>query len=117
MKKFMYLSISMLCLMVSALVGFHMNSRSANASIVDRKAGRVVVAGATEGNAFSILTVDGNIYWVTTSGFSFVRTIPVPTKDVAFYLGDDEGFVMKNGDVWKFDTTGGSWINLGPAPR
>ena len=76
-----------------------------------------VVAVATEGFIFSILTVDGSIYWVTESGFEFKHSIPIPVDQVAFYCGDDEGIIAKNGDVWKVTTTQGKdWVNLGQAP-
>ena len=118
MKRMMYFSISVLCLSMAALIVFHMDGHSASASIVDTNivSDGLVVGAATEGNAFSILTGDGRILLVTTSGFSFVRDIPLSVADVAFYLGDDEGIVAKNGDVWKIDPADGSWIDLGPPP-
>lgn len=110
-RKFLYVSLGILALAIACNLG----SGGAGASIVDTSiAGGNVVAAATEGNAFSLLTADGSIYWVTEAGFTFVRSIPIPVADVAFFLGDDEGIVSRSGEVWK--VFGAGWLNLGPAP-
>ena len=47
----------------------------------------------------------------------FKLSIPIPVSEVAFYCGDDEGLIAKNGDVWKVTTPQGKeWVNLGQAP-
>ena len=110
-KRFFYICGGLLCLVAA----YQLGTESSDASIVDTTiAGGWIVGAATEGNYFSILTADGSIYTVTAGGFEFVRTIPISVGETAFFLGDDEGIVARNGDVWK--SNGPEWINLGPPP-
>ena len=100
------------------IVAMQWTMPSGQASIVDSSVSAGSVVGvATEGFIFSILTSDGSIYWISESGFEFKLSIPIPVSDVAFYCGDDEGLIAKNGDVWKVtNAQGQNWVNLGPAP-
>jgi hypothetical protein len=67
MKRFMYLSIGVLCLSVSALIGFHAGARTAQAQASDFQAGFRIAQLGSQGLY---------AYYATTAGDVYAREIP-----------------------------------------
>jgi hypothetical protein len=117
MKRFMYFSIAVLCLMVSALIGFHIGSESAQA-----QAPRAAITPSSPSTGI-IVGVDWAGYvldqlgqvWYMHNGCWERRTEadpPVPVSEIklwSYYT------VVTNDDtVWAHH--GGPWEQCGPWP-
>jgi hypothetical protein len=59
MKRFMYLSIGVLCLSVAGLIGFHVGTRPAHAQLAREVAGIAVDAS---GSTVFVLEADGDVW-------------------------------------------------------
>ena len=116
MKRFMFLSIGVMCLAVSALVGFHVGNRTAQATAVMEPVGNIVAMYES-----TVLTADGRIWtfdvyntkqWIESQ----YSPVPIPVTDIQFIdNGNAIQLVDKNGDVWNCNS-GNPWTNVGHPP-
>lgn len=117
MKRFMYASIGLLCLSLSALIGFHIGSRSASATVTTEPVGNIVAMYES-----TVLTLDGRIWTFDAYGTRQwiehdYSPIPVPISDIQFIdNGNVIQFVDKNGDVWNRNGHYPQWTNVGHPP-
>jgi hypothetical protein len=110
MKRFMYLSISVLCLSVSALIGSHIGTRSAQA----QAPGPIYSdTGIVTHFAEWMLDQYGQTWFI---GSSWERTAP----DVPSWLFNQikswhlTVIITQDNSAWKWNGT--EWVNLGPWP-
>jgi len=116
MKHLMYLSISILCLSVSLLIGFHLGVKSAKAETVDpTPPGSILAVTDTNAGHLYVRTTSGEV-WDLDSNASWQPLpsipLPVPISAVAYWTNQlvittsDEGFAIVNG----------AWVSAGPVP-
>jgi len=103
MKRFMYLSIGVLCLSLSALIGFHVGSRTAQAQSVG--GGFVdVVKGA--GAYYNALRSDGAYFWydsLNDTYYEYANNAPGDGYVGMNWVGESEVYAIKsNGEIYKF---------------
>jgi len=104
MKRLMYLSILILCLSVSLLMGFHLGVNTARA---DFQPGGVII-GTTD-NVF--LTSDGLGWAYASQGWIRLTNVDVPSElvsQIKFWHGSS--FVTTSDEVY---VDGPNWINVG----
>ena len=122
MKRFMYLSISILCLSVSLLIGFHFGNKNAGAGYVDPTPAGNVISASDDGLHLYVLNTSGEIWLLSraVAGWSgpFIRTppLPVPISDVAYWGGQGNAVITKSDVGYFWDGASGSWISAGPIP-
>jgi len=103
MKRLMYLSISILCLSVSLLIGFHFGASTARA---DYEPGGIVI-GAQDG---WILTSDG-LGWRYSNGWERQIALDIPSGLVSqMKFWSPSTFVTTSDEVY---IGGPDWINVG----
>lgn len=106
MQRLMYLSVSILCLSLSLMIGFHLGVRSAEA---DFEMGGVVIAGQDP----FVLLADGTMWQVEGTEFIAKPGYDVPTAllpEIKFW--SPGYFVTTQDDVYASDGSG-TWTNLG----
>ena len=115
-KRFALVSFGVLCLTLSALIGFHLGSRSAVAeSEVDPN--RDLVAWHLSGNDALFLDRLGQVWQSTmsTEPACWERRSdhdpPLPVTDIQVW--SPSSILALNGDVW---VRGEAWHNCGPWP-
>lgn len=107
MKRFMMFSISIFCLSLSLLIGFHFGASTAKADF--GTSGTVVGFSQT-----SALTASGEVWLPQTDGtFQRIadRDPPVPVSQIKFY--EHNYIVTISDDVWIYLNSIDGWINLG----
>lgn len=120
-KRFALLSFGMLCIMLSALVGFHMGSQSAEAQVVDPTGDIIAVSNASALDRlgqhwkFDTASAPGasNKCWVRRGDLD----PPIPVTAIRMWQGGV--VVATNGDVWVTAADpelGTTWHNCGPWP-
>jgi hypothetical protein len=107
----MYLSIGLLCLSVSALIGFHLGHRTANATNLSEPVG-VVLAVPSD----YALTVNGEIWSYASGAWYKSSDLPIPVGQIHAMTNEDGNVHLldKNGDYW--EQRGPSWENCGQPP-
>lgn len=63
MKKLMYLSIAILCLSISALIGFHIGSQAVQAQAPEPISGYRVVLDSGNGDRYFVMLSNGDVYY------------------------------------------------------
>ena len=113
MKRFMYASIGLLCLSLSALIGFHVGQRPAHATDATGQAG--VILAITSDYA---LTITGEIWSYGSGGGWYKSTdLPIPVDQVHAITveGANVHLLDTNGDYWE-ERIGDTWENCGQPP-
>jgi len=111
MKRFMYLSIALLCLSLSALIAVHVGHHNAQATIVTDPVG-VILAVSED---FVLTTTEEIWTYNDNMGWLKLESLPIPLSQVHFF--DSEGavhMVDKNGDYWEL--LDHVWFNRGQPP-
>jgi hypothetical protein len=110
MKRFMYLSIGLLCLSLSALIGLHIGHKTACAGHVNHNTSGLVAI-----QSFSLLdeygvawSINDNYEWISTS----VQTPPIPVSQIKFW---SVGFFVTTDNV-AYKWSGDTWVNCGLWP-
>ncbi len=107
-KKFAFVSIGILCLALSALIGFHIGNQAAQAQ---------TPALHSLGHNGWVLDSAGQV-WNLTAANCWERMpawdIPVPLADVKWW--DNHALITQSEIAWRHDQSTGSWINCGPWP-
>lgn len=109
MKHLMYLSITILCLSVSALIGFHLGVQKAEADFTP--SGWVIGS-----HGLLALTSDGLCWQIFDDVWGRVPQydLPIPTSDVKFWAAttiittSDEGWHWQSGEWSNIGTPGGT---------
>ena len=107
MKRFMFLSIGVLCLMLAVAVGYHLGSMTAQAN----EAALYGIAYFEDG---MILDVNGKVWthdWLRHPSYDLPTS--VSTGEIAMW--SHASFVTYGGDVWKRDSPN-VWVNMGKWP-
>ena len=111
MKRFMFASIGLLCLMLAVAVGYHLGSQSARA-----EASPIPGIAFVDGSA--VLDVNGET-WDSIGGSPYcwfsvpeLAPLPIPMEDIANW--SVRAIVTVQGDMWIFGSQG--WENCGPWP-
>jgi hypothetical protein len=111
-KKFMYVCLGILALVVA----FHLGARHGSASIVDHSTTGIVAAYADEYDDWCWVLMDsGDVWrWNTISGWlhSTNYTVPVPVSEIKFWSFGI--FVTTDNELWRGE--GGVWQNIGSPP-
>jgi len=119
MKRFMYLSIGVLCLALSALIGFHLGSSEVTAQ-VDPSAD-IVATYSVGSNALVALDRFGQIWACNGSNVnplcweqvtSGEPPLPIPISEIETWYF--RSLLAKNGDFWVVHEL--DWNNCGPWP-
>jgi hypothetical protein len=114
MKRLMYLSVSLLCLALATLIGFHIGQGTAGADIDTSNPGQVVGLandGINSDNALA-LTRSGDIWAIRPSGWVELRQSPLPVSQIKFWSGN----VIVSVDDVAYGWNGTSWYQIGPYP-
>lgn len=117
MKRFMYLSISILCLSLSLMIGFHFGVRSAGAQIADPSpTGTIVVVCESPQNRLSVLNRAGEYWELDGSGWvgpiTGLAPLPVSVFDIKYW--SEYSLITESEEGWYWD--GVRWRSAGPAP-
>ena len=116
-KKFALVSFGVLCLMVSALIGFHIGNQSAEATVITDPVGAVVAMSEQ-----LVMTVDGKLWIFNDNRNAWEEwvgsPIPMPTSQAQFFdkAGDEFYLVDKQGNVWIKPRANSHWVNRGQPP-
>lgn len=111
-KKFMYVCLGILALVVA----FHLGAQYGSASVVDRSQ-TGIIACHREGTGVAVITDNGQTYSLDSIfGWSDGFGLPVPASEVKFY--DRISVVTYSNDVWVYDSSHYEepWQNFGPPP-
>lgn len=98
MKRFMYLSIGVLCLMLAATVGYHLGSQTAQAQAPETITGYRVVNGPSLTDHFVMLS-NGDVYRQSHGSVYGTTFNTIPTKVGNFWTGQG-GAVPTEQKTW-----------------
>lgn len=106
MKRLMYLSVSILCLSLSLLIGFHLGVRNAEADWTN--------TGTVIGQLHGFLLTKDGLAW-NIEGTSFVReaTRDIPTELLPQIKSWSASYFVTNSDEVYALISGLGWVSLG----
>ena len=109
MKRFMYASIGILCLSLSALIGFHIGSNTVHAKAS-------AIPGILHVSGRYVLDINGEV-WLVSHPFSWIRISDydppstVPPENIVYW--SHAAFMTAQGDMWQKTD---QWYNCGHPP-
>ena len=98
MKRFMYLSIGVLCLMLAVVAGYHLGSQSAQAQVPEPITAYRVVSGSSLTDHFVMLS-NGDVYRQVHDPIYGATFNSPPTKVGNFWTGQG-GAVPTSNESW-----------------